>query len=447
MSLKKPVAVFLSDFHIGENLGGVSDKGSVSYVKLDNGVFMRKEFNTLLAQLKQNYSVNTDNKVKYLVLMGDQWDLAVQPMPYSMSLSLGFFDNAGIEDYFEEIIYIPGNHDHHLWRLYQTQQCVIEPLNRIKDKYAEKSSNAADLEVEQYPQVIPGYLDLTSSSPILTINGIGKTNSGDNFITGLTGKAGMPVNVVYPNLYIIYKNSNGEKEAALATHGHLFDPGWNIMTDYLWPFFKDKCDLKQLNLVNREMLNSPITEEWNYAITQTGKFNVVDTIYDRLLEGKYPQWMTDMIDVASVPIKTKLAALYSNAHWYKGSGDIVVEVLYKYFDDIKQYLLGYLKKEVLDGVSTTPRYDQDFIQNNQDLVELYIQTSGQYIKGKSVGCFSKLIFGHTHVPLYKWPFKFKDLPQSIDFYNTGGWVDINKTDYPLPLTIDESGYIGAIELM
>ncbi len=446
MSIKKPAAVFLSDFHIGENLGGVSGEGSVSYIQLDNGVFMRKEFNTLLTKLKQTYNINVNNRVKYLVIMGDQWDLAVQPMPYSMDLSLGFFDNAGVENYFEEIIYIPGNHDHHLWRMYQTQQCIIEPLNRIKDQYADKSGHAVDLEVEKYPQVIPGYLDLTSSSPALTIKGTGKMNRGDNFITGLTGKAGIPVNVVYPNLYIIYNNSNGEKEAALATHGHLFDPGWNIMTDYLLPFFKDKFDL-QLNLANLEMLNSPITEEWNYALAQIGKFNVIETIYDQLLVGKYPQWMTGLINAASVHIKKDLEVIYNKAHWYKGIKDVAIEVIYDDFDDIKKDLLELLKKAVLDGVSTTPRYDQEFIQNNQDRVESYIQMSGRYITGKSIGHFSKLIFGHTHVPLYKWKFKFKDIPQPIDFYNTGGWVDIDKTDYPLPLTIDENGYIGAIELM
>lgn len=436
MSIKKPMAVFLSDFHIGENLGGVSDEGSVSYIKLKNGVFMRKEFNTLLMQLKQNYDVNADNKVKYLVIMGDQWDLAVQPMPHSMDLSLGFFDNVGLENYFEEIIYIPGNHDHHLWRMYQTQQCIVEPLNRIKDKYADKSGSAADLEVEKYPQVIPGYLDLTSSSPVLTINGIGNTNGGDNFIVGLTGKAGIPVNVVYPNLYIIYNNPAGKKEAALVTHGHLFDPGWNIVTDYLWPFFKEKFG-HTLNLENLEMLNSPITEEWNYALAQVGQFNVIDTVYDQLLEGKYPQWVPDLINTA-------LKEMYKNAHWSEGDLDKLIDIVNNNIFYIKTHILKAIKTELLNSVSSTP--DQDFIHNNQDRIERYIQMSVKYIHGQSVGCFSKLIFGHTHVPCYQQHFKLKAVPQSIEYYNTGGWVDIDKTDYPLPLTINESGYIGSIDV-
>ncbi|MGD9212907.1 MAG: hypothetical protein PVI90_19135, partial [Desulfobacteraceae bacterium] len=355
-------------------------------------------------------------------------------------LSLGFFNHVGVENYFEELIYIPGNHDHHLWRMYQTQQCIIDPLNLIK---TQKSSNTG-LQVKQYPQVIPGYLDLTSASPVLSIS---KTNSNGNFLTGLTGKACLPVRVVYPNLYILYNDAKGEKSAAIATHGHLFDPGWNIVTDFLLPFFKNQMDLQHLSLATLEMLNSPVTEAWNYETAQMGAYDVIDTIYDQLLKGTYPPWLNDLLNVVAVSLKKELSALYSKAHWYEGMQDIVIEFVYNNFDKIKTKLLGCLKQEILDGVSATPRYDMQFIQKNQDRVENYIEMSTKYIKGESVGTFSRLIFGHTHVPLFKWPYKFKQLPQVIDFYNTGGWVNIDKTEFPLPLVMNETGDIEAINLL
>jgi hypothetical protein len=41
---------------------------------------------------------------------------------------------------------------------------------------------------------------------------------------------------VYPNLYIIYKDGNNGNKAVLCTHGHLFDAGWNLMTDAIYHF-------------------------------------------------------------------------------------------------------------------------------------------------------------------------------------------------------------------
>ena len=260
-----PQVVFLSDLHIGENMGGVSGVGGPSYTKIADKVYVRDEFQTLLGKLKKG-----GTKVKYLVLLGDIWDLAVQPMPYTTNLSLKFFNSSTFKDFFEEIIYISGNHDHHLWRMYQTQKCEIDPLK------------ADASQVDVYPQVIPGVLDFTGAEPILTVNG--KESKGDSFIQGLIGNLDLPVHVVYPNLYVIYNGQNG-KEAALATHGHLFDPGWNIVTDYLMPTFKE-MGLQTLDLKNLEMLNSPVTEFWNYSMAQTGNYNMIENIYDGCLKGE-----------------------------------------------------------------------------------------------------------------------------------------------------------------
>ena len=80
MAQTKPVGVFLSDFHIGEDLGGVSRKQGQGYTEPVKGVFVRQEFQVFLEQLKSRYGISASNRIPYLILLGDIWDLAVQPM-------------------------------------------------------------------------------------------------------------------------------------------------------------------------------------------------------------------------------------------------------------------------------------------------------------------------------------------------------------------------------
>ncbi len=427
MSIAEPVAICLSDVHIGENEGGVSGVGGDSYVKLEDGVFVRKEFQTLLTKLKNLYKVNKTNKIQYLILMGDQWDLAVQPMPYSFNLSFGFFNHIGLEDYFKQIIFIPGNHDHHLWRMFQTQKCVVDPLKNIQSQRKRRQKSNRKDEVFSYPQVLAGYLDLTASTPTLTVRDNNDPDAGKSFISGLTDTSNLPVTTVYPNLYVIYE-CGGKKEAMLLTHGHLFDPGWNIVTDILKPSFAE-MGIKNMNLKILEMLNSPVTEFWNYSTAMMGKYDMIETIYDSLLNKIYPKLIPDLINDLFDYLKKEV-------------GGITFDVLdWKW---VKELIDKKVKDMILGAVGTDARYDQKFIENNADRVKNYMVMSLPYINRQSVTGFSRLIFGHTHVPLFGWQTDL--LGNKLEIYNTGGWVHIDKTDYPLPLAIAGNGNISAIDI-
>lgn len=431
MSLTKPAAICLSDFHIGENVGGVSGVGGESYVKLEENVFVRKEFQTLISRLKESYCVGEENKIKYLIIMGDQWDLAVQPMPYSFNLSFGFFNNSGLENYFERMIYIPGNHDHHLWRIFQTQKCVLEPLQKIRGRKDDQAATGGNDKISSYPQVLAGYLDLTGPTPTLSIDGDGDLDSGNSFISGLTDKSGLTVTTVYPNLYVLY-NQNGQKKAMLLTHGHLFDPGWNIVTDILQPSFKE-MGLTKMNLTILEMLNSPVTEFWNYSTAMMGKYDMIETIYDNLLNNVFPKLLPDLFSDLLTYLKANTS----------GGIQTAVDILdWKW---VRNYIDGKVKTAILGGVGTDARYDQNFIEKNSSRIKNYIALSLPYIHRQSVAVFSRLVFGHTHVPLYGW--QTEALGNQMEVYNTGGWVNIDKTDYPLPLTIADNGDISALNLL
>ena len=66
--------------------------------------------------------LNQVGEVKQLVLLGDVSDLALSPISKVTSQLQNFLER--IHAIPEEIIYVPGNHDHHIWALHVEQEMV-----------------------------------------------------------------------------------------------------------------------------------------------------------------------------------------------------------------------------------------------------------------------------------------------------------------------------------
>lgn len=452
MPQTKPVGVFLSDFHIGEDLGGVSRKQGPGYTEPVKGVFVRQEFKVLLDRLRQRYDISTTNRVPYLILLGDIWDLAVQPMDYTSDLSIEFFNGAALQDYFEEILYISGNHDHHLWRMYQAKRCEVDPLNKACG-------------VASFPQEIPGILDCRGQAPSLYVDNQ-KNPAADTFISGLTGTADLPVHVVYPNLYIRTADESGGR-SLITTHGHLFDPGWNLVTDYL-PETIEALDPAKIDLASLEMLNSPVTEFWNYALAQVGSYNFIEKIYDGLLKGKIAEIFDTLTEEAMGDLKNGLRALYKIRGWswdFGADGEkLVMGVILDHYKKIQAGALKRLKAGAVARALPTPRYDETFLARNQSRVASYLGLSQAVYDrecrklGLPEDPFSTLVFGHTHVPLpntvtgspLNFPFASKGAAppaaavSPVQVYNTGGWVEIGRDGSPMPMALFSDGRIDPI---
>jgi UDP-2,3-diacylglucosamine pyrophosphatase LpxH len=431
MDSSKIVGVCISDFHIGENLGGVSGKVDVNdmgfYKNIAENVYVRKEFLTFLKELEEQYGVkNGGDKIKYLIVMGDNWDLAVQPMEYSFELSLKFFSTIRLEEYFDEIIYIPGNHDHHIWRMLQSNKCVEEPLKKKFEnaQQPETTSNA----IIAYPQVIPGYLDLATST--FKMGGDPIFSGPSDIVSGLTGSARIPVYTVYPNLYLFYEDVDKNRETILATHGHLFDGDWLLVTDYLGFIFETVG--YTMNLNDLEKLNSTVTEFWNYQWSQMGRYDLVDKLYDSSLEGKLSAGLKPMIDKLLKELFAEIGVTGWSEDLAGGFCDLIINVILK-----KAFSNQYYAD-----------YDIKFIDARVTKLKDFITMSIASIAKEQppIKRFSKLIFGHTHAPAAT-PFINKKVDENMEIYNTGGWVNIGKYNYPVPLAISENGVITPINII
>ncbi|MFN2268636.1 MAG: hypothetical protein ABR533_10205, partial [Desulfonatronovibrio sp.] len=138
---EKPLAICISDFHIGERYGGLTDNPGHPdrYQQLDGSdpskPFVRREFMDFLLYCKA--MKDRHGKIKYLIILGDMWDLAMNNQESTFALSSVFFrqlkelnKGLGIGELFENVIYVPGNHDHHFWKMLQERYWVTQRLEQ-----------------------------------------------------------------------------------------------------------------------------------------------------------------------------------------------------------------------------------------------------------------------------------------------------------------------------
>ncbi|MCA1743268.1 MAG: metallophosphoesterase [Desulfovibrionales bacterium] len=400
---EKPLAICISDFHIGERYGGLTDNPGHPdrYQQLDGSdpskPFVRKEFMDFLLYCKA--MKGRHGKIKYLIILGDMWDLAMNNQESTFALSSVFFrqlkelnKGLGIGELFENVIYVPGNHDHHFWKMLQERYWVTQRL-----------------EQGNTPLEMPRIAGLTLDASTGAVQRA-ETPTGENRIPlhnlaspllGLDSET--PVYVAYPHIFL--KKTNNEY--TLLTHGHLFEPNWNMVTMIFGELMKNN-DVP-LTIRNIEMFNSITTEMHSHALGQTPPYEFWEKIYDLQYTDKVPP------------------------EWQKG----VRKILEAHF---------YLRKDMGGDSQTQSKkyHDIQALQNQRGLVEHYLAQAEKEGLDSSERVTS-LIYGHTHIPSFGETFvRYQDQKKMpLDIHNTGGWVNINPDIFhmPQPTLVDKNGAV------
>ncbi|MFO8033082.1 MAG: metallophosphoesterase [Desulfohalobiaceae bacterium] len=401
---ERPMAICLSDFHIGERYGGITDDPGHpdKYLQLDDAdsdsPFVRKEFMEFLRYCKS--MKDKHGKIKYLIVLGDMWDLAMNNQESSFTLSSVFFrqlqelnKGLGIGDLFENVIYVPGNHDHHFWKMLQERYWITQRLEQGRSPL-------------EMPRVAGLTIDATTGAVQHAQTPTGENRIPlHNLVSPLLGvDSNTPVYVAYPHIFLRKPN----KEYTLLTHGHFFEPDWNMVT-IMFGDLMQKNGIP-LTIRNIEMFNSITTEMHSHALGQTPPYEFWDKIYDQQYTDKAPP------------------------EWQKGAR----KILEAHF---------YLRDEDIVGQSQTQSakyHDIQALQNQRGLVEHYLAQAEK--EGLESGQrVTSLIYGHTHVPSFGGTFmRYQDQEKSpLDIHNTGGWVNINPDTFhmPQPTLIDKNGEV------
>jgi len=444
MSPTSPVAVVISDIHIGDEAGIIRRQATKGYSSAATGLFVRDIFLEFQEKVATVAAGMPNKRIPYLILNGDGWDVAIRNVDEVADLSQSLFAALRVDEYFDQILFIPGNHDHHLWVMLQTQTCVVRPLEKATGSSAGPSAitKLVDTKVQAFPHEQSGVLDLATGE--LTIPGVKPPYDGHVFLSGLTGAKRIPINVVYPNLYLV-PAGGGDTSSILVTHGHFFELAWRLLTDVLAQLLVREH--VRTDLVNLEMLNSPVTEFFNFSLAQVGPVStLVNRVYNEARNGQKPPELDlaldSLADFADRAIEFHGDGLWSDfVSMLKEKGsDAAIKAVKSLVESLLRSALRGAKRGSL--AMSGARHDAHFLDRPEtlDFIDLYITMSRRKQPNLQIGT---VIFGHTHEAF---PRRTRPLRESgeVSFWNTGGLVGLNGQCDFMPLMVDGAGNVSAL---
>jgi hypothetical protein len=303
------------------------------------------------------------------------------------------------EELFKTIIYIPGNHDHHLWELARETQYVnhitkLKPGDELPIPW-----HTTNIFVENDPNAVPSY-----------------------FLTRLIKRypnlEDFTIHVAYPNFGLITEDG---RKCVIFHHGHFVEPLYYLMSA-----------LKILLLPDHKMPGSVYgIEAENYAwidffwstMGRSGDVGVgIESIYERMNDPKHFEKLLDNF-------AEELAKRYDLPGWGDWMEAKILKGILNYLADKmtereRTYAPRPLSEEAEKGLWSymiRPLRNQILTENKE---KMPYDVS--------------FVFGHTHKPFQE-DMNFRGYPEWVNVYNTGGWVVDNVEPEPI--------YGGAVVLV
>jgi UDP-2,3-diacylglucosamine pyrophosphatase LpxH len=359
----------------------------------------------------------------YFVLNGDTLDFSVNAFEVSCKIAKPFFREIAKNNLAKEIVYIPGNHDKHIWDAVEWETNIIERLKKHDDP---RKFRRAQIGLIDYAK---GYLDL----PGVTILK-GPKRYGTLFLEGLFDKSNvLQIDVVYPNLFI-----KTPTDTYLITHGHMLELAWVLLSELLGglPKISPTPDVAQL-----EEYNIPLTSMICTGVGQGGAVSEHFCDIQHEVKNRKTTELKKTLQHATPKLKALL-----ELSWYK-------EIL-------NDMLLYCVKKVILSKASgiKDSRYDEAFFENEtvkKRFLRFYEAACTQATDKLKIAPPWKIIFGHTHYPFSSTkPLVItKDiLPQltveKVILYNAGGWLkkEANGAKGAEVFFLDDSGTLSSVNV-
>ncbi|OAQ21837.1 metallophosphoesterase [Thermosulfurimonas dismutans] len=412
---KECLALVFSDLHLGE------EDSILMYPDSNEGV-NRHYLEALKEFLSQ--SIGTE-RVRYLILAGDALDLSLARRRQAFLAFKTFLE--GMQDLFSEaVIYLPGNHDHHLWVALQEEALIFQKVR-------------AGRPVEPYYHALCPYLDEEGiripgrrvSTPY------GKKTFLYHLLSAEAQEDGRGILVAYPNLYV----HTGDF-SILITHGHFFEEAWRLFTDLLKESLA-KMGLKRLNFKKLEQINSPFIEFGWYSLGQAGELSkLIEKLWDDLQAGGTGPItegvLEDLIHYLDERLTReprhrksllgKLGALMG--HFTGTLFEVGSDAALRFIAEILKYTIVAQLAPKGDRHSGAPlRHFPRILSEDRTRarIEDYLEMALPAFKE-----LNTLIFGHTHVPFEHGRIEIDTVAgrKGVTCFNTGGWVtDVYEADH------------------
>lgn len=432
--MTNPLAIVLSDLHFGEE-SSVLHYGQ----KFKQG--KHPSVQKLITLIKKEAY---EGSIPFLILAGDTLDFSLASTEDAVSDFRMFLEDvAGL---FDAFVYIPGNHDHHIWRTLQEQVFVV---NRIQKK----------TKIENFPQEQIGTVDETGK---IVLKGVDpqKTLGVKTFLNDLLPDAAKDKDfaVTYPNLYLEFENPGRN---ILITHGHFFEVAWTLVSD----IFKRSLNLTTMNYGTLERINSPLTEFGWYGLGQAGQLSIfIEELYkeiknseDRKLTLALKDLKDYLDELWSFKPTKKEGFLFRVREFFSNVNVSLKEAL---SDQALKLMTHLVKSLVMSQIEDREAYTGGSpMRHYVDILDNPITRNR--IKNYVSHCFGRpyefkprqIIFGHTHIPIKQGnlDMTFQGGAWNAAVYNTGGWVVDSKKageiikSRPMPFVISTEGEVKPID--
>jgi Calcineurin-like phosphoesterase len=336
----------------------------------------------LVACLRSVKAKNSAGKRPILILNGDILELAlaqdnVAAMVFDRFVDLAFSDADPIFD--DTIVYLPGNHDHHVWETARERQ------------YADYVATVDP----SHPLLPPWHVTRMFETPLShlleaeLLTALVKRRAGSN----------LSVRVVYPNLGLA--SSDGSR-TVIFHHGHFTEPLYRLMSTLKGALFRAQPPGQQI--WDWEADNFAWIDFFWSTLGRSGDAGEdVGLIYDMLQSSS----------ALSVLVGNLVDDAVSRASWYMRV--------------VTRLAAPHIVKKVAQSAVRRERANPDQLLGKSTRVGLRDYVSGPVLRqlmderpGAEASAVS-FVFGHTHKP-FESVEVYEGFSQPVSLYNTGGWV-------------------------
>lgn len=407
--------VCLSDMHLGDDgsvLTAIEPGATAVDVTRPSACLI-----SLVECLRDVISKNSEGASKpALILNGDTLEMALSTTDIAATVFKRFIELIfGQDPLFDRIIYIPGNHDHHIWETARETQ-YVEYIKQITKNCVDTlepqwhSTNMFDKNI--MPRVESYLLKNVIADCIKDSPGIPKD---------------FKIEIAYPNFAI--KN---DSKLVVFHHGHFIEWIYKFISYLKEIVFKDQKFPEEIWTLEGENF-AWLDFVWS-SLGQSGQAgNDVKKVYKsfgdkKSLEKLFEPMMDVLAEKINKPFLSKIPLLSKIPFISKVSNKLTSDIL----NGLKNVIIEIIPKKErsfnADVLSDTAR--TGLIKYLA--VQVYAQINAE---NEEMPQDIKFIFGHTHTPFKEYmdveadkykhncPNDYpKNYPTKFDLYNTGGWV-------------------------
>ncbi len=373
--------VCLSDMHLAAD-NSVLTNMQPNSIKTDSAK-PSPVLSQLVICLRELIGRNEGKQKPTLVLNGDILEMALAEtneaaMVFERFIEL-IFPKDGEALFDKNILYIPGNHDHHIWETARETQYV---------NFIDRIPAGTHLEIPWHttkmfsPDLVRGYFltDLIQRYPHLK----------DTVIS-----------IIYPNYAVV--SSDGQK-CVIFNHGHYVESLYSLMSTLNTMIFPDRkrptvvYDLEAENFAWIDFF-------WSTMGRSGGVGRDIGLVYDKLQDEKQVEKMIANLSAG-------LVEKYNPPKWIEG---VETQGLTWLLDIILGRMAGLERNKPAQLLSPDAQQGLQSYMEGPLLEQIRVENK------QSIPSDITFIFGHTHKP-FSQDMSFTGYPRWMKVYNSGGWV-------------------------